>query len=137
MIDKLRQIHHRYEEIQQRLSDPALINDRAGYRDAMREEKQLAPIDEVYKSYSRLLNDIESTLEMTHMVGDAEFRKLAEEELAELRARREAMEEEIRFLLIPQDPDDSKNCIVEIRAGTGGDEAALFVGDLHRMYQRF
>jgi peptide chain release factor 1 len=137
MLEKLQQIHHRYEEIEQRLSDPNIINDRQAYRDAMREQKQLAPLDEAYHNYSRLLNDLEGANELMRTASDPELRELAEVEYAELRDRRETMEEEIRMLLIPQDPDDSKNCIVEIRAGTGGEEAALFAGDLFRMYQRY
>jgi peptide chain release factor 1 len=137
MLEKLQQIHHRYEEIEQRLADPNIINDRVAYRDAMREQKQLAPIDEAYHAYSRLLNDLEGANEMMRTTTDPEFRELAELEFAELRERRERLEEEIRILLIPQDPDDSKDCIVELRAGTGGEEASLFAGDLFRMYQRY
>ncbi len=120
-----------------RLGDPNLINDRRAYREAMREEKMLQPIVEVYHAYSRLIGDLEGAEEMISQSGDRELRSLAEDEVTELRQQKEAMEEEIRFLLIPQDPDDSKNCIVEVRAGTGGDEAGLFAGDLYRMYMRF
>jgi peptide chain release factor 1 len=137
MLDKLRQIFHRYEELEMRLGDPNLINDRRAYREAMREEKSLQAIVEVYHAYSRLLGDLQGAEEMIAQSGDRELRALAEDEVTELRQQRETMEEEIRFLLIPQDPDDSKNCIVEIRAGTGGDEAGLFAGDLYRMYSRF
>jgi peptide chain release factor 1 len=137
MLEKLQQIHHRYEEIEQRLSDPNIINDRQAYRDAMREQKQLAPIEEAYHAYSRLLRDLEGADELMRTTSDAELQEMAEIEYGELRTRREKMEDEIRLLLIPQDPDDSKDCIVEVRAGTGGEEAALFAGDLFRMYQRF
>jgi peptide chain release factor 1 len=137
MLDKLSQIHRRYEEIEMRLSDPALVNDRNAYRDAMREQRQLRPIEEAYHAYAKLLSDLEGARELMESSGDPELHEMAETEYAELRIRRETMEEEIRFLLIPQDPDDSKNCIVEIRAGTGGEEAALFAGDLYRMYTRY
>jgi peptide chain release factor 1 len=137
MLEKLQQIHHRYEEIEQRLSDPNIINDRQAYRDAMREQKQLSPIEEAYHAYSRLLRDLEGADELMRTTSDSELREMAEIEFSELRTRREEMEDEIRLLLIPQDPDDSKDCIVEVRAGTGGEEAALFAGDLFRMYQRF
>lgn len=137
MLDKLRQIHSRYEEIESRLGDPNLINDRLAYRDAMREQKQLAPIEEVYHVYAKLIDDIEGARELMMSATDPELRELAEEEYAELRQRREEMDEEIRYLLIPPDPDDSKNVIIEIRAGTGGEEAALFAGDLYRMYSRY
>jgi peptide chain release factor 1 len=137
MLDKLSQIHRRYEEIEMRLGDPALVNDRKAYRDAMREQSQLKPIDEAYRAYAKLLSEIDEAREMMESASDRDLRDMAETEYAELRLRKDGMEEEIRFLLIPQDPDDSKNSIIEIRAGTGGEEAALFAGDLYRMYSRY
>jgi peptide chain release factor 1 len=137
MIDKLRQIHTRYEEVEQRLSDPNITGDQRAFREAMREQKQLAPIVEAYHSYERLLGELEGAHEMMMSADDPELQQMAEAEYAELRRRRETMEEELRVLLIPADPDDSKDCIVEIRAGTGGDEAGLFAGDLFRMYSRY
>jgi len=136
MLEKLRQIARRYEEIENRLGDPALIGDRAAYRDAMREQRSLQPIVEAFHAYDKLLRDLAGAEELMRSA-DGELHEMAELEYSELRLRREGMEEEIRYLLIPQDPDDSKNCIVEIRAGTGGEEAALFAGDLYRMYTRF
>lgn len=137
MLDKLSQIHRRYEEIEMRLGDPALINDLKAYRDTMREQRQLRPVEEAYQIYARLLKDLEGARELMETTSDHELREMAAMEYSELRERREAMEEEIRYLLIPQDPDDSKNSIVEVRAGTGGEEAALFAGDLFRMYSRY
>ncbi len=137
MLDKLSQIHRRYEEIEMRLSDPALVNNRNLYRDTMREQRQLRPIEEAYHAYAKLLSDLEGAKELMESADDPEIHDMAETEYAELRIRRDTMEEEIRFLLIPQDPDDSKNSIVEIRAGTGGEEAALFAADLYRMYTRY
>jgi peptide chain release factor 1 len=137
MLEKIRQIQSRYEEVERSLSDPTVVGDRKAYRDAMREQRQLAPLVEAGKAYEKLLNDLEGANELMRTATDAELQSLAEEEYAELRERREQMEEEIRVLLIPPDPDDSKNCIVEVRAGTGGEEAALFAADLYRMYQRF
>jgi len=137
MLDKLSQIHRRYEEIEMRLSDPALVNNRNLYRDTMREQRQLRPIEEAYHAYAKLLSDLEGARELMESADDPEIHDMAETEYAELRIRRDTMEEEIRFLLIPQDPDDSKNSIVEIRAGTGGEEAALFAADLYRMYTRY
>ena len=137
MLDKLSQIHRRYEEIEMRLGDPGLVNDRNAYRDTMREQRQLRPIEDAYHAYAKLLSDLEGARELMETSTDPELHEMAESEYAELRVRKETMEEEIRFLLIPQDPDDSKNCIVEIRAGTGGEEAALFAGDLYRMYTRY
>ncbi len=136
MLDKLRDIARRYEEIEMRLGDPGLISDRVAYRDAMREQRSLRPLVDAYHAYDKLMRDLVGAEELMHTT-DGELHELAELEYAELRMRQEGMEEEIRFLLIPQDPDDSKNCIVEIRAGTGGEEAALFVGDLFRMYSRY
>ena len=137
MLDKLRQIHARYEEVERSLSDPSVVADRGAYRNAMREQKQLAPLEDAYHAYVKLLNDLNGANELMRGAADPELREMAEEEYAELRLRRETMEEEIRVLLIPPDPDDSKDCIVEIRAGTGGEEAGLFAGDLHRMYSRY
>jgi peptide chain release factor 1 len=137
MLEKIRQIQSRYEEVERSLSDPGVVADRKAYRDAMREQRQLQPLVEAGRIYEKLLADLEGANELMRSTGDPEMRALAEEEFTELRARREQLEEELRVLLIPPDPDDSKNCIVEIRAGTGGEEAALFAGDLYRMYQRF
>jgi len=137
MLDKLSQINRRYEEIEQRLSDPNIFNDMKAYRNASREQKQLGPIVEAYHAYRKLLSDLEGARELMNGAGDPELRQMAEAEHAELRQKKEEMEEEIRVLLIPPDPDDAKNCIVEVRAGTGGEEAALFAGDLYRMYSRY
>lgn len=119
-----------------RLGDPTLIADRVAYREAMREQRSLRPIVDAYRAYEKLIRDLDGAEELMRS-SDGELHEMAELEYSELRLKKEAMEEEIRYLLIPQDPDDSKNCIVEIRAGTGGEEAALFVGDLYRMYARF
>ena len=137
MLEKIRQIQSRYEEVERSLGDPSIVSDRKAYRDAMREQRQLAPLVEVGRQYEKLLSDLKDADELMRTAGDPELQKMAEEEFTELRERREQLEEELRVLLIPPDPDDSKNCIVEIRAGTGGEEAALFAGDLYRMYQRF
>src|SRR5512133_39536 len=137
MLDKLRQIHSRYEEVERNLSDPAVVSDRHAYREAMREQRQLAPVVEAYQRYAKLLGDLEGAEELMRTTSDPELRELAEQELTELRQRRDEMDEEIRILLIPPDPDDSRNCMLEIRAGTGGEEAALFASDLHRMYSRY
>lgn len=137
MVEKLRHIRARYEEVERSLSDPGVVGDRKRYREAMQEQRQLAPVVEASRVYEKLLSDLEGADELMRSTSDAEMRAMAEDEYAELRARRDEMEEELRVLLIPPDPDDSKNCIVEIRAGTGGEEAALFAGDLNRMYERF
>ena len=137
LLDKLREIHERYRDVEESLGTPEVVNDMKAYRDAMREQSRLAPIEEAYQEYVQLMEEIEGAEELLETAGDPEMRELARLELDELEERREKVEEGIRFLLIPTNPDDSKNCIVEIRAGTGGEEAALFAGDLNRMYIRY
>lgn len=137
LLDKLKEIHERYRAVEQSLGNPDVVNDMKAYRDAMREQSRLVPIEEAYQEYAQLMGEIEGAEELLETAGDPEMRELARLELDELEERREAIEESIRFLLIPTNPDDTKNCIVEIRAGTGGDEAALFAGDLNRMYTRW
>ena len=137
LLDKLTSIHERYRAIEDQLADPEVVNDMNRYRAAMREQSRLLPIEEAYQEYRTLLEDISGAEELLDSAGDPEIRELARAELEELEPRREALEESIRFLLIPTDPDDTKDCIVEIRAGTGGEEAALFAADLWRMYTRY
>ena len=137
LLDKLTSIHERYRAIEDQLADPEVVNDMNRYRAAMREQSRLLPIEEAYQEYRTLLEDISGAEELLDSAGDPEMRELARAELEELEPRREALEESIRFLLIPTDPDDTKDCIVEIRAGTGGEEAALFAADLWRMYTRY
>ncbi len=137
LLDKLKSIHDRYKEVEAQLGEPDVVNDMNRYRKAMREQSRLLPIEEAYQEYRTLLEDIAGADELFETAGDPEMRELARVELDELEPRREALEDEIRVLLIPTDPDDTKNCIVEIRAGTGGDEAALFAADLWRMYTRY
>ena len=137
LLDKLKSIHDRYKEVEGQLGDPDVVNDMKLYRAAMREQSRLLPIEEAYQEYRTLLEDIAGADELFETAGDPEMRELARAELDDLEPRREALEDDIRVLLIPTDPDDTKNCIVEIRAGTGGDEAALFAADLWRMYTRY
>src|SRR5688500_12194392 len=137
MREKLQQIQARYEEVERSLSDPTVVGDRKRFREAMQEQRQLAPVVEAGRAYQKLLSDLEGADELMRSTSDSEMRALAEDEYADLRSRRDSMEEELRVLLIPPDPDDTKNCIVEIRAGTGGEEAALFAADLNRMYERY
>ena len=137
LLDKLTSIHERYRAIEDQLADPEVVNDMNRYRAAMREQSRLLPIEEAYQEYRTLLEDISGAEELLDSAGDPEMRELARAELEELEPRREALEESIRFLLIPTDPDDTKDCIVEIRAGTGGEEAALFAADLWRLYTRY
>ena len=137
LLDKLTSIHERFRSIEEQLADPAVVNDMNRYRAAMREQSRLLPIEEAYQEYRTLLEDISGAEELLDSAGDPEMRELARAELDELEPRREALEESIRFLLIPTDPNDTKDCIVEIRAGTGGEEAALFAADLWRLYTRY
>jgi peptide chain release factor 1 len=137
MLEKLRQIQTRYEEVERSLADPAIVSDRYAYREAMREQRQLLPVVDAARRYEKLLSDLAGANELMRTSSDPELRELAEQEYGELREQRDAMEEELRVLLIPPDPDDSRNCMLEISAGTGGEEAALFAADLYRMYSRF
>ncbi|MCE2503270.1 MAG: peptide chain release factor 1 [Chlorobi bacterium] len=137
MLDKLQEIHKRYVAVEQSLANPDVVNNMKAYRYAMREQSRLAPIEEAFQEYVQLIEEIEGAEDLIESAGDPEMRQLARAELDDLELRRESVEERVRYLLIPTNPDDSKNCIVEIRAGTGGEEAALFAGDLHRMYTRY
>lgn len=137
MIEKLKTIKDRYDAISIELSDPKVIADQAKFRDLAREQSSIAPIAEGYVEYARLLDHIEQNKEIIRTEKDAELVGLAKEELDELEKRCEQIESELRVLLIPKDENDEKNIILEIRAGTGGDEAALFGADLLRMYLRY
>jgi peptide chain release factor 1 len=137
MIEKLEQIQQRYDEVTRLLSDPAIVGDQKRFRELGKEHTELTPIIKALERYRRILNDIRGNKEIVETSSEPEFTDLALTELKELKVRLEEIEEELKVLLIPSDPNDSKNTIVEIRAGTGGDEAALFAADLFRMYTRF
>lgn len=134
MLDKLAAVEERYEYLEKKMADPQVIQDHKQYADINKEYKDLEPMILAARKYRRLLANIETAEEM---LNDEEMKELAEMELDEYKEEQEKLEEEIKFLLIPRDPDDDKNVIFEIRAGTGGDEAAIFAGDLLRMYTRF
>ncbi len=138
MEDKLQAILDRFEAISEQLNAPNTASDPNRLRDISREYKQLAPVADAARRYMRITADIRSNDELLATLGlDAELKDLAYEERSALSDALAAADEELKILLIPKDPDDAKNCIMEIRAGTGGDEAAIFAGDLFRMYQRF
>jgi peptide chain release factor 1 len=137
LLEKLEAIRERHAEVGRLINDPDIMSDMKRYIQLSKEYKDLQPIIDAHKEYSNVLDNIASTKEMLGKEKDPEFREMAKIELDELLNREEAMEEEIRLLLIPSDPQDDKNAIVEIRAGTGGDEAAIFAGDLYRMYLKF
>ncbi len=135
--EKLRQVKERYEELNQAMADPAIFDRPDEYRDLTIEHTQLKELVEDYNEWQSLNNQLSGNKELIEMDEDAEITEMAKEENKELKERLKKLEEEIKFKLIPKDPDDSKNCIIEIRAGTGGDEAAIFAGDLFDMYRRF
>lgn len=137
MIDKLKEIKKRFEEVSQLIIQPESMADMKAYAKLNKEYKELEKIVRKYEEYEQLLSNIESAREVLRTEKDPDFREMAKVELDELQPKQEALEEEIKQLLIPKDPNDSKNVILEIRAGAGGDEASLFAGDLMRMYQRF
>ncbi len=137
ILDKLEAIKNRWEEMGEQMNDPAVMADMKKFVKLNKDYRELEPIVNAYKEYKKLLSDIDSAKEVLENEKDPEFREMAKEELDELLPKKEKLEEEIRLLLIPKDPQDNKNAVVEIRAGTGGDEASLFAGDLFRMYQKY
>lgn len=137
MLEKLEMIYKRWEDLGERLSDPELIANVKEFVKVNKEYKDLQPIVDAYKKYKTICANIDSAKQVLETEKDEEFRSLAKMELDELVPAKEKMEEEIRILLIPKDPQDSKNAILEIRAGTGGDEASIFAGDLLRMYLKY
>jgi len=137
MLDKLEAIKVRWEEVERELSSPSAMSDMKRFAQLNKEYKDLTRIVEEYKVYRNMVSNIEANKQILATEKDEELREMAKLDLDELLEKKELKEEEIRVMLIPQDPEDSKNAIVEIRGGTGGDEAALFAGDLFRMYSRF
>ena len=137
MLDKLEAIKERFEDVSQQLIQPDAMSDMKKYKALNKEYKDLEKIVIEYRKYQNLLSNIENAKQVISTEKDEEFREMAKEELDELIPQQEEMEELIKNLLIPKDPNDSKDIIIEIRAGAGGDEASIFAGDLHRMYSRF
>jgi peptide chain release factor 1 len=137
MNERLDSMLRRYEEVSKLIEDPELVRDQKRYRDTMREYAQLNAVAEATKEMNVLSEQLEGARAMVQDEKDPEMRELAKEELKELETRFTDADDRLKFLLIPRDPLDEKNIIMEIRAGTGGDEAALFASDLYRMYSRF
>jgi peptide chain release factor 1 len=137
MLDKLRIFKQRYDEVSDLIIQPDIIMDQKRYVKLNKEYKDLGQIVEKANEYETLLNNREEAKEIISDGSDAEMVDMAKMELDEANAQIPKMEEEIKFLLIPKDPEDAKNVIVEIRAGTGGDEASIFAGDLYRMYTKY
>lgn len=136
MLDKLEAIKARFEEIGTSLTNPAVVADNKKFSSLSREYRELGKIVEAYRRYRKLLDDLSFNREALES-DDDEMRRLAKEESVTLEGQREAIESEIRQLLVPRDPQDDRNIVLEIRAGTGGDEASIFAGDLLRMYARY
>ncbi len=137
MLDKLEAIQKRRDEVEELISQPDSMSDMKRFAQLNKEYKDLAPIIEAYKEYKTMMGNITNCKEILANEKDAELREMAKMELDELLVKQEPMEEEIRNLLIPIDPQDAKNAVLEIRSGTGGDEASIFAGDLFRMYTRY
>ncbi len=136
-LDKLREIEKRYEDLSQQMADPAVLQDRKTFQRHAKAHADLQPIVEKFRVYQRLTDEQEQTAALLQEASDPEMRALAEGELKTLRARREVLEHELQEMLLPKDPAEEKGVIMEIRAGAGGNEAALFAADLLRMYTRY
>jgi peptide chain release factor 1 len=137
MIDKLQAIKMRFVEVSEEIVKPDIASDIKKFTALNKEYKQLEKIVQKFDEYQKLLSNLEEAKQVLEKEKDPDFRQMAKEELEALSPEKESMEELLKEMLIPKDPNDSKNIILEIRAGTGGDEASIFAGDLHRMYQRY
>jgi len=137
MLEKLEAIKVKFEDIQQQMNDPSVMGDMKRYVKLNKDYKELLPIIEAFEKYKTLLANIENAKEIIYNEKDEEFRSMAKDELNVYSEEKSKLEEDIRLMLIPSDPEDGKNAVVEIRAGTGGDEASLFAGDLYRMYTKY
>ena len=136
MFEKLKGVEKRFMEIEALLSDPDIINNREAYQKHVREHAELGKVVTVFRTYNQVLEDLDESTELL-ADGDSDIKDLAKEEIVLLTEKKENLEEELKKLLVPKDPNDEKNVIIEIRAGTGGEEAALFAGDLFRMYGKY
>ncbi|MFK4998785.1 peptide chain release factor 1 [Bacillus sp. N9] len=137
MYDKLQSVEERYEKLNELLSDPEIVNDPAKLRDYSKEQSQIAETVEAYREYKEVQSQYNDAKEMLDDKLDADMREMVKEEIGELEERIENLEARLKILLIPKDPNDDKNVIMEIRGAAGGDEAALFAGNLYRMYSRY
>ena len=137
MFDKLEDLLHHYEELMNTLSEPDVANDPVRFRKLMKEQSDLQPIVETYKEYKQCKKNIEDSLALLDEESDEEMRELAKEELNDAKSQIPDLEQKLKILLLPKDPNDDKNVIVEIRAGAGGEEAALFAAEIYRMYVHY
>jgi len=137
LYERLKTIKEKFDRIEEQLSDHTIVSNQTKYVALGKERRELSDVVEAYNEYEQLVKNIKGNEEIIDTYGDKELTEIAETELKELKEKKIALEEKIKFLLIPKDPDDDKNVIFEIRAGTGGDEAGLFAADLYRMYTRY
>ena len=137
MFDKLEDLLIRLEEVLSELNEPGVANDPARFQKLMKEQSELQPIVDAYKEYKECQQTVEESLSMLEEENDEEMRDMLKEELADAKKRIEELEHQLKILLLPKDPNDNKNVIVEIRAGAGGDEAALFAAEIYRMYVKY
>ncbi|WP_026506129.1 peptide chain release factor 1 [Butyrivibrio sp. NC3005] len=137
MFDKLEAILHKYEDINMELNEPNVAQDAGRFASLMKEQSSLTPLVECYKQYKKCKKDLEDSIEMLESESDEELKMLLKEEISNLKNQLPEIEQNLRILLIPKDPNDEKNVILEIRAGVGGDEAAMFAADLYRMYTKY
>jgi peptide chain release factor 1 len=136
-FEKLKEIEARLVEVEAAMSDPAIAQDPPVYQKFAKESKEISPVVERYRAYKTVLQELTKVEEMARVETDAELREMAQAEVHDLEEKRDALDEEIPVLLLPSDPNDERNVLLEIRAGTGGEEAALFAAEIFRMYQRF
>jgi peptide chain release factor 1 len=137
MLEKLRKIQERYSELEKALSDPEVIANQPRFQEYVKEHSELTPLVETFKEYNQIVKESSETQELMEGEDDEEFLKLAREELADLDSKKVMLERDLKLMLLPKDPNEGKNVIVEIRAGTGGDEAGLFAAELFRMYTKY
>ena len=137
LLDKVLSLQGKFQSLQDQLSSPEVMADMKKYVQLNKDYKELEPIIAAGKEYEKMLGDLAAAKDILVNEKDDELREMAREEVSEIEPKIPQMEQNIKLLLIPSDPDDGKNAIVEIRGGTGGDEAAIFAGDLFRMYQHF
>ncbi len=137
MLDKLEAIKLKFDEIQKEMSDPDVVSDMKRFIKLNKDFKELTPIMEAYERYKNILANYDHAKDILYNEKDEEFRAMAKEEMETLNQQKDQLEEDVRMMLVPADPEDGKNAVVEIRAGTGGDEASIFAGDLYRMYSKY
>ena len=137
MFDRLEDLLIRFEEIMSELNEPFVVNDQTRFQKLMKEQSDLQPIVDAYKEYKESKQTVEDSLSMLEEEKDEDMREMLKEELSDAKKRVEELEHELKILLLPKDPNDNKNVIVEIRAGAGGDEAALFAAEIYRMYVKY